>query len=125
MATLLAMLVLFVSCAPTQPAVTAGAGEKIAIDLAQLDSDGLRGTAAGKAAVAYEFSIPNTDECRAQAAVIDEAIHFMPGSRGRIGTGPQECLGVGSTHRQDFRRVLNALAELPFVRRIVECQYEQ
>jgi hypothetical protein len=59
----------------------------VELDLAQLDKDGLRGPPDGKVAVSYEFSIPNTNACKAEVKAIDPTIQFMPGSRGRIGEG--------------------------------------
>ena len=97
---------------------------KVEFDLAQLDAEGLRGPADGKVAVSYEFCIPNTDECKARVKAIDPTVQFMPGSRGRIGAGKQECLCIGSTHQKNFRQVLQALANLPYVARIIECHFE-
>ena len=59
----------------------------IEIDLAAIDTDGLRGPPDGKVAVAYEFVIPDTAAARRRVLAIDPAVEFMPGSRGRIGAG--------------------------------------
>ena len=96
----------------------------IEIDLDALDADGLRGPADGKVAVAYEFKIRDTPEARARVRAVDAAVDFLPGSRGRVGAGEGECLCIGSTHRPDFRAVLEALASLPDVERIIECHRE-
>ena len=121
---LFAALLLCVSCAQTKPSAQPDAGGKVEFDLAQLDADGLRGPADGKVAVSYEFCIPNTDECKAQVRAIDHTVQFMPGSRGRIGAGKQECLCIGSTHQRNFRQVLQVLASLAYVKRIIECHFE-
>ena len=121
---LFALLLLCVSCAQTKPPAQPDAWRKVEVDLTQLDAEGLRGPADGKVAVSYEFCIPNTDEGKAQVKAIDPTVQFMPGSRGRIGAGKQECLCVGSTHQKNFRQVLEALARLSYVRRIIECHFE-
>ncbi len=97
--------------------------QKIELDVAQIDENGLRGPADGKVYVAFEFCIPNTDECKAAVRAIDPRIHLMPGSRGRIGAGEGECLCIGETG-PNWRDVLRRLAELPYVRRIIECHFE-
>ncbi len=97
---------------------------KIEFDLDSLDADGLRGPPGGQVAVDYEFSIPNTPEDRAAVKRIDASVEFMPGSRGRIGAQPHECLCIGSTHQPHFREVLLALGRLAAVARIIECHHE-
>jgi len=113
------------------PACRSGSGptgfeqsEKIEIDLSRLDDAGLRGPADGKVAVAYEFAIPDTPECRAEVRRIDPSVSFMAGSPGRVGAGPGECLCIGSTAGRDYRQVLRALADLPYIERIIECHFE-
>ena len=97
---------------------------RVELNLAQVDDSGLRGPSDGKVAVAYEFVIPNTEDCRAEVAAIDPTVQFLPGSRGRIGAGIGQCLCIGSTHQDDYREVLRRLASLPYVDRIVECHFE-
>ena len=97
---------------------------KLALDLTALDAAGLRGPADGKVAVSYEFSIPDTPECRAAVVRIDHTVELMPGARGRIGSGPGEILCIGSTHQPDYAAVLASLAALPYVARIIECHHE-
>ena len=96
---------------------------KVELDLAALDVDGLRGPPGGKVSVSYEFCIPDTAECMAEVKAIDQTVQFMPGSPGRIGAGKNECLCIGYT-RRDYRVVLNRLAELPYIRRIIPCDFE-
>ena len=98
--------------------------KKVEIDLGQIDAAGLRGPADGKVAVAYEFSIPDAEDARNQVAAIDKTVQFMPGSRGRIGALPDECLCIGSTHQPEYRQVLFRLASLPFIKRIIVCDFE-
>jgi hypothetical protein len=96
----------------------------IEIDLAAIDTDGLRGPADGKVAVAYEFKVADTPAARDRVRAVDATVEFMPGSRGRIGAGPGECLCIGSTHQPGWRDVLAALAALPDVTRIIESHRE-
>ena len=96
---------------------------KIELDLSKLDKNGLRGPVDGKVSVSYEFCIPNTDKCKAEVKAIDPTVRFMPGSRGRIGAGKGECLCIGET-RADYRTVLKRLADLPYIKRIIECHWE-
>lgn len=98
--------------------------KKIEINLSQLDDTGLRGPVTGKVTVSYEFCIPNTAECKAEVKAIDKTVQFMPGSRGRIRAGKNECLCIGSTHQKNYRSVLKRLAELSYIKRIIECHFE-
>jgi hypothetical protein len=97
---------------------------KIELDLEALDADGLRGPPDGKVAVDYEFAIPDTPAAREVVTRIDPSVHFFPGSRGRIGAQPGECLCIGSTHQPRHREILIALARLPEIARIIECHHE-
>ncbi|MDD2999353.1 MAG: hypothetical protein PHV05_09865 [Candidatus Riflebacteria bacterium] len=106
------------------PAVDGAGRFKVELDLEQLDEHGLRGALDGKVSVSYEFCIPNTVECKARVKAIDETAQFMPGSRGRIGAGADQCLCVGSTHQKNYRAVLYSLAELSCVGRIIVCDFE-
>jgi hypothetical protein len=126
----LLMIFIVCGCVSNQPAsITAPSDrlpshwQKVELDLTQLDKDGLRGPSDGKVAVSYEFCIPNTETCKAEVKAIDPTIQFMPGSRGRIGAGKDECLCIGTT-RKDYRDILNHLAELQYVKRIIECHFE-
>lgn len=121
---LFALVLAFGGCARPPLPPTGDAAAKIEIDLARLDERGLRGPEDGKVAVAYEFTIPDTSETRAQVRAIDPTIEFMPGSRGRIGAAEDDLLCVGSTQQPEFREVLHKLAELPYVERIIQCHFE-
>lgn len=98
--------------------------DKLQLDLAGLDADGLRGGPGGKVALAYEFSIPDRTPCRDEVRSIDRTVEFHPGSRGRVGAGPGDCLCIGSTHQPHHREVLQRLAALPYVHRIIRCDFE-
>jgi len=123
-AALLPALLLLAACSRTSHPTQDDLVPKVELNLTQLDENGLRGSGAGKVSVAYEFSIPNTEDCKAQVHAIDPSVQFIPGSRGRVGAGPAECLCIGDTHQPDYRQVLARLAKLPFVHRIIQCDFE-
>lgn len=108
---------------PARPETPPAASPKIEFDLTKIDKNGLRGPADGKVLVAYEFCIPNTDKCKAEVKAIDPSVRFMPGSRGRIRAGKGECLCIGETSA-NYRTVLKGLADLPYIKRIIECHWE-
>lgn len=96
----------------------------IELDLTRLDEQGLRGPANGKVALAYEFAIPDTEACRTEVQSIDSSVRFIGGSPGRVGAGDGQCLCIGETHQPNYRTVLYALAELPYITRIIRCDFE-
>lgn len=119
-----ALSALFLAGCGTPGPVAGDPRAKIGIDLDALDADGLRGPADGKVSVDYEFAIPDTPAARAAVTRIDPSVTFQPGSRGRIGAKPGDCLCLGSTHQPRHREILLALARLPEVDRIIECHHE-
>jgi len=96
---------------------------KIELDLTKLDANGLRGPPSGKVLVSYEFCIPKTDKCKAEVKAIDKSVRFMGGSRGRIGARKDQYLCIGETG-PDYKTVLERLAALSYVKRIIECHWE-
>jgi len=119
-----ACLIFSAACAAPGRARRDDKWRKVEFDTAQLDAEGLRGPPDGKVALSYEFAIPNTAVHKAEVKTIDPTVQFMPGSRGRIGAVRGQCLSIGSTHQENYRQVLRALAELPYVERIIECHFE-
>jgi hypothetical protein len=129
------MLIMCVSCAEAPPEAPVKAppkapletppavSPKIELDLSKLDANGMRGSGSGKVLAAYEFAIPNTDKCKAEVKAIAPGIRIMSGSRGRIRAGKDECLCIGETDA-NYRTVLKRLADLPYVKRIIECHFE-
>ena len=97
---------------------------KIDVDLGNVSSEGLRGPPDGLRAVHYEFCIPAGEDRAEEVRNIDPTAQFMPGSRGRIGCARDQILVVGSTHQRSYRRVLERLAALEYVNRIVENFFE-
>lgn len=120
----LLILALLGACAHSDPESTSDSLLKVEIDLQRLDAEGLRGPPNGKVAVAYEFAIPNTEAHKTEVRSIDPTVEFMAGSRGRIQAQEDQCLCIGSTHQKDYREVLRALSELPYIDRIIECHFE-
>ena len=98
--------------------------QKITFDISILDEDGLYGPPDGKRALAYEFCIPDTVRNRTEVEWIDPTITFFAESPGRIGCGKDESLCIGTTHQQDFEKILRRLAELIYVQRIDQCFFE-
>jgi hypothetical protein len=96
----------------------------IGFDLGRLNSDGLQGPPSGLRALDYEYCIPAVESAVAEVAAIDPSARFMPGSRGRIGCAAGETLVLGNTHQPGFRAILESLAALPYVARIVEAHFE-
>ena len=95
---------------------------KIDVDLANVNSEGLRGPPDGLRAVHYEFCIPAGKDQEVRG--IDLTAQFMPGSRGRIGCARDQILVVGNTHHRSYRQVLERLAALEYVNRIAENFFE-
>ena len=112
------------------PAIATPAGEGastpavIGFDLGRLDDRGLQGPPDGLRSLDYEYCIPEGADYRAQVIAIDPSARFLPGSRGRIGCLLGQLLVLGNTHQPGFRQVLQALAALPFVKRIAESVFE-
>ncbi len=121
---LMALLFVATSCLQTLKQSDSDLWRKVELDLCQLDRDGLRGPADGKVALSYEFAIPNNESCRNRVREIDRSVRFMPDSPGRVGKAKDQCLCIGFTHQANYRDVLQKLAELAFISRIVECHFE-
>ena len=97
---------------------------KIEIDLAGVNEEGLRGPPTGLRAVHYEFCIPAGERYATEVLGVDPTLQVLPKSRGRIGCTNRQLLAVGSTHQQGYREVLERLAALPYITRIVESFFE-
>lgn len=94
---------------------------KIKFDYAAIDDSGLRN---GEVAVDYEFCIPADQKILDQVMKIDQGIRVMKSSRGRIGCTAQQWLCINSTHNDDWKKHLFAIASLSYVERVEETFYE-
>jgi len=112
------------SCTRSHKDAAVDPWSKVEFRLDHLDTDGLRGPADGKVDMSYEFAIPKTDVCIAEVKAIDPTVQISCGSRGRIGAGKDECLCIGSTHQPQYRHVIENLAKLPYIKRMIECHFE-
>lgn len=97
---------------------------KIKFDLAEIRDDGLRGPPDGLTSVSYEFCVPANEKIYAEIRKIDRTVQIHPGSRGRIGCLKTEALCIGATHQKDWRKALETLAALNYVKEIRECFFE-
>jgi hypothetical protein len=97
---------------------------KIAIDLTNVNEQGLRGRETGLRAVHYEFCIPPEERYAAEVRKIDATAQLLPGGRGRIGCSGGQVLVLGNTLQRSYRLVLDQLASLPYVGRIQESHFE-
>jgi hypothetical protein len=120
------LLLALVACGsnPSVSPPTAAQRDKIAIDLSTVDGRGLRGAPGGLRSVSYEFCIPAGERYGSEVQRIDPTVELMRGSRGRIGCKPNQVLCVGNTGQQGYLRVIEQLAGLDYVSRIVESTFE-
>lgn len=98
------------------------AESKMNFEFSKLDKKGLvknRGTS-----LAYEFCIPNKEECLDKIKAIDESIAIYKSSTGRIGCGKNEILCIGETANRDYKKILTELASLEYVKSINESFFE-
>jgi len=105
---------------PEDPAVW----NKVSIDFSKIDEKGLAGPPDGKVAVSYEFCIPAEEKYWSEVQKIDKTAQAMKGSPGRIGCGKSQWLVVGSTHQENYRRVIYELAQRSYVQKIQEAFFE-
>jgi len=94
---------------------------KIKFDYAAIDDSGLRN---GEVAVDYEFCIPADQKILDQVMKIDQGVRVMKSSKGRIGCTDQQWLCINSTHNDDWKKHLFAIASLSYVERVEETFYE-
>ena len=73
----------------------------------------------------YEFCIPADERHAAEVRAIDPtAPRLMRGSRRRLGWFSGQILVVGYIHQPAYRQVLERLAALPYIERIIETHFE-
>ena len=91
--------------------------KKITFDLGQISAEGLIGKEGGQRSMAYEFCIPANPQTLAEVKDIDSTVQYSR-SPGRIGCQSDEYLCIGHTHQNNWREVLNQLAQLEYVKQI-------
>lgn len=126
-ALLLLGLLVCAACAASRPTASLPPNDaltKITFDLTQLDADGLTGPASGKRTLNYEFCVPAGQRYQDEVRAIDPTAEFQPGSRGRIGCGPDQTLVIGSTGQPNWRGVLMRLAAFDYITRIDQAFFE-
>lgn len=106
---------------PKGPDISDDVLAKIAFDYSNIDETGLR---RGTVGVDYEFCIPATDEALQEVMKIDPKVKVMQKSKGRIGCTEGQWLCINSTHTDQWKEKLYAIAALEFVERIQETVYE-
>lgn len=109
---------------PPGPARDQDPPAKIRFDLDAIDPNGLIGPPGGLRALSYEFCIPADAAHRDAITAIDPRIACHGQSPGRIGCTEEQVLCIGDTHRPDHRKVLEAIARLPYVERIEQAWFE-
>ena len=97
--------------------------EKVGFDTTQISEDGLIGPAGGLRALSYEFCIPASPDQLAEVQTIDPTAKPQS-SPGRIGCQSDQTLMIGSSHQQGFHSVLEALTQLPYIKRIEQAFFE-
>jgi len=113
----------FISVRPYEPP-PASVAAKIRFRLDDIHAAGLRGPPGGLVALAYEFCVPANAAVYAEVRRIDPGVEITPGGRGRIACTDGQALCIGQTHQPNWRGVLAALAALPYVAEIRQCDYE-
>jgi hypothetical protein len=97
---------------------------KIGFDLHAIGDDGLYGPPDGRRALDYELCVPRSGDAAADVGAIDPSARIFTRSRGRVGCRADQLLVLGTTGQAGFRRVLEALAGLPYVERIEPAWFE-
>jgi hypothetical protein len=117
---LILTLVIF-SAIQCQRKLTPTEKQKIRFDYSAIDDSGLRN---GEVAVDYEFCIPAHDNALHEVSEIAPGVRVMKHSKGRVRCSDTEWLCIINTHDPGWRRILYAIASLPYVVRMEETFYE-
>ena len=121
------LLLFLTACPPTgqKPvSLNDGVPAKIAFDLDRLDDRGLYGPSDGLRSLGYEFCIPAQQRYIDAVHALDPDIKVYRHSPGSIGCRRDEYLCMGETHDRDWQKILNGLAALPYVEKIIPSRYE-
>jgi hypothetical protein len=101
------------------------AWSKIKIDLSEFNNNGLRKDPGGeRSSIHYEFCIPASEEIYKEVYKIDSTAIYYKGSKGRSACSDKEWLCIGSSRQPGFKKVIQKLAELPYIRQITETFWE-
>jgi membrane-bound inhibitor of C-type lysozyme len=109
---------------PVKCTASTSTHSKIQFDLDSMNENGLVGPPDGLRALSYEFCVPGDAATVDEVTRIDPTIQVQHGSPGRAGCSGGEALCLGHTHQPEFRRVLQELASLRYVRAIQESHFE-
>ncbi len=111
----------FLSWSEAQGSVSAEVLSKIGFDYSAVYSNGL---ANSQVSFDYEFCIPKDDAKAAEVKAIEPDVTMPRLAKGRVGCSENEQLCIVSTHGPKWKDRLYALASLPYVKRIVQTDYE-
>ncbi len=117
---LLAFFVIF-SGSKCQDDVSRKTLSKIEFDYAAVDDKGLMNS---EVAIDYEFCIPMDEAKVAEIKAIEPDVKMPRMAKGRIGCSEEELLCIVSTNGPKWKERLYAIASLPYVKRIVQTDYE-
>ncbi len=98
--------------------------EKIEFDITKLNQQGLYGPADGLRSLSYEFCIPADEHFVSVIHNIDPEIKIYHHSPGRIACNQSEFLCVGDTYNKPYQKNFNDLANLFFIKRIIQSIFE-
>jgi hypothetical protein len=89
-----------------------------------MNADGLYGPENGLRSLDYEFCIPAGALYSEEVRAIAPEVRCATGSRGRIGCTAGQALCLGATRGPGWKTVLERLAALEYVDRIVRNDWE-
>jgi len=98
--------------------------DKIEFDITQLNQQGLYGPADGLRSLSYEFCIPADEYFVSTILNIDPEIKIYRQSPGRIACTQDEYLCMGDTYNKPYQENFNELANLSFIKRIIQSVFE-
>ncbi len=94
---------------------------KIEFDQSMIDQKGLL---IGTVMVDYEFCIPKNETSVAEVKAIEPDVNIPRLAKGRIGCSAEEYVCIVSTKGPEWKERLYAIASLPYVKRIIQTDYE-